>query len=389
MMLVNVKLNEIKEEFNPRSDFSRVPEIADSIEKLGLLQPIVLRKDGMSADEKTQFYILVDGAQRVRALKKLGHKETQARIIDSASSAEAQMAANLFRSDLNILEKARGFERLIKAYPAKYSEGTIAKTFGMKPRTVAALVSVAKRIPQKFDAEISAHIGKIGIEELQVIAQVPDEIKVKLAERAGNGAISWELRSLAKELDFTGDAVNTGALLASGKAFSVKFQGERESVYTTDAAVYKQAKELFEKKSKERYGAESRSDQKRRAAEAEAKNRKAKKRKAGREEAKKIFKAAVTRFLSKKITLEDMAAIGGDVCAWKLNSNAARAFCAAMGVAEPKMGQYSFDLTRKSFSAIFAELDANGLVRLHALLSVYNKYGAKSFEEQMVDRCEK
>ena len=72
MKMMMVKLSEIKEGFNPRADFSSVDELARSIESIGLLQPIVVK---MSSQDKGFVYIVVDGACRLRALKKLGQKK--------------------------------------------------------------------------------------------------------------------------------------------------------------------------------------------------------------------------------------------------------------------------------------------------------------------------
>lgn len=254
-----LKLEDIQEKFNPRSDFSQVDELAASIKRLGLLQPIVVRKSHKSADEKKQFYAVVDGACRLRALKKLGQKEVPVRIIDAENAEEAQMAANLMRADLNVLERARGYERMVRLFPAKYNTACIAKMFGNPKRTVERLISVTKRIPAKFDVKLSQFVGDMDFEDLEILAQIPDngtmeKVVDNLKADGGSRIVYSALYKVSKALDYSCDALTTGKLVSAGRAFVIKNGNGNESAYTTDEAAYKEAKDAYEKKNKQQYG---------------------------------------------------------------------------------------------------------------------------------------
>lgn len=246
--MMMVKMSEIKEDFNPRTDFSSVAELAKSIESVGLLQPIVVQaaKDG---------YVIVDGACRFRALKELDQKETQVIVIDVKSVEEAQMAANLVRSDLSILERARGYERMVRLFPARYNAVGIAKMFGESKKDVERLISVAKRIPVKYDAKM----GKMEFEDLELLAQIPAKHIDAIAHAidATNGRPVWAaLAKVAKELDWNCDAVTTGKLVSEGRAFVIKGHNRQESAYTLDTDAFKMARDVYEAKRKKEYGVE-------------------------------------------------------------------------------------------------------------------------------------
>jgi ParB family transcriptional regulator, chromosome partitioning protein len=86
-------------------------ELADSIRSEGLLQPIVVRRNG----ERFQ---LIAGERRWRAFKHLGLGAIPARIVDAgnASSAALSLIENLQRENLNAVEEAYGFASLIRDF---------------------------------------------------------------------------------------------------------------------------------------------------------------------------------------------------------------------------------------------------------------------------------
>ena len=108
--LVNVSVYEIdRNPYQPRRDFddAELGSLADSIQEHGLLQPIVVRRQG----ERFQ---LVAGERRLRAAIKagLGEVAVQVRDVDDRLAAEIAIVENLQRKDLNALEK-----RLVSRVP--------------------------------------------------------------------------------------------------------------------------------------------------------------------------------------------------------------------------------------------------------------------------------
>jgi len=110
----------------PRRDFdeTKLRELAESIKQQGLLQPILVRplEDG-------QFQI-VHGERRYRACKRLGLNTIKAEIrkLDDKQVLEIQLVENLQREDLNPIEEAETFKRLIDKFG--YTHEQIAKKIG-------------------------------------------------------------------------------------------------------------------------------------------------------------------------------------------------------------------------------------------------------------------
>ncbi len=201
-MPTTLKLSEIKVKDQPRKDFSRVDEIAASIEKVGLLQPVAVRISGSGE------YFLVDGEQRLRAFKKLGKTEIPIFLIGSIDGAdelsfkEQQLMANLMRSDLTLIERMRGFSELLVNAPAKYNELVIANKFGLKEKEVKKMVALAKALDPAVDAALAS--GHYDDEEMDRLASIPKQFQASViaaADRSGHN-IDNGIRATSDELIF-------------------------------------------------------------------------------------------------------------------------------------------------------------------------------------------
>lgn len=92
-------------------DETKLRELADSIKAQGIIQPILVRKDG-------DLYRIIAGERRWRASQLAGLTEIPA-IVREASDAEAfelALVENLQRSDLNPIEEAEGYRRLVEEF---------------------------------------------------------------------------------------------------------------------------------------------------------------------------------------------------------------------------------------------------------------------------------
>ncbi len=118
--------------YQPRKDFddSHIQELAESIRSEGLLQPILVRK-------KDKSYELIAGERRLRACKALGLKAVPARVIsvNDLSSALIALIENLQRQDLNPMDEAQGFQRLMQEF--KLTQEAIAERVGKARASVA------------------------------------------------------------------------------------------------------------------------------------------------------------------------------------------------------------------------------------------------------------
>ncbi len=121
----------------PRRHFdeSAIVELADSISARGLLQPIILRRapDG-------QGFQLVAGERRWRAAQRAGLHQIPAlvRDLDDAATYEIALVENIQRQDLNAIEEAGAYRRLIDDFG--HSQEALAKLVGKSRSHVANLM---------------------------------------------------------------------------------------------------------------------------------------------------------------------------------------------------------------------------------------------------------
>ena len=118
--------------FQPRKTFSSeaLSELQSSIQQHGVLQPVVVRStpDG---------YELIAGERRWRASQALGRKTIPAVVregVTDQAMLELALVENLQRSDLDPLEKARGFQQLIDR---GLTQDEVAREVGLQRSTVA------------------------------------------------------------------------------------------------------------------------------------------------------------------------------------------------------------------------------------------------------------
>lgn len=112
-----------------RWDEERIAELAASIKEHGLLQPIVVRR-------VKKGYEVVAGERRLRACKLLGWQEMPAlvRDYDDAKSAVALLVENVQRENLNPLEEAAAYQRLIDEFGLTQEE--VARRIGKNRATI-------------------------------------------------------------------------------------------------------------------------------------------------------------------------------------------------------------------------------------------------------------
>jgi ParB family transcriptional regulator, chromosome partitioning protein len=137
--LKRIRLTDIiANRFQPRRNFTE-PELAElesSIRASGLLQPIVVRETGNGKWE------LVAGERRLRAVTRLGWTEVPAvvRDFDDRAMLTLALVENLQRADLNPLEEAEGYQRLIDEFGLTQLQ--VAEAVGKDRTSVTNLLRV-------------------------------------------------------------------------------------------------------------------------------------------------------------------------------------------------------------------------------------------------------
>lgn len=126
--------------WQPRSEFDEeaLDELAESIRQIGIIQPITVR---MLDNGK---YQLITGERRFRAAKKIGLKKIPAfvRIADDQNMLEMALVENIQREDLNAIEVAISYQRLIEE--CSLTQENLSDRVGKKRSTVSNYLRLLK-----------------------------------------------------------------------------------------------------------------------------------------------------------------------------------------------------------------------------------------------------
>lgn len=129
--------------FQPRTSFNEetLRELASSIRELGVIQPITVRKQGFNK------YQLVSGERRFRASKLIGLKTIPSyiRIANDQESLEMALVENIQRQDLDPIEIALSYQRLIE--DIKLTQEQMSDRVGKKRSTIANYLRLLKLDP--------------------------------------------------------------------------------------------------------------------------------------------------------------------------------------------------------------------------------------------------
>ena len=142
--IIQLDLNEIEiNPLQPRSNFSEIliEELASSIKSLGLIQPITVRKI------ETNKFQLISGERRFRAAKLINLLKIPAyvRIANDEEILEMALVENIQRKDLDPIEIALCYERLIKE--ANITQDVLSERVGKKRSTIANYIRLLKLDP--------------------------------------------------------------------------------------------------------------------------------------------------------------------------------------------------------------------------------------------------
>ena len=179
----------ISNKFQPRRIFEEdnLQDLANSIKERGIIQPIIVRK---SADQNSKYEIIA-GERRWLAAQKAGLHEVPVVITDvnDLKSLEFAIVENVQRQDLNAIEEARGYQRLIEEF--SYDQQKVAKFIGKSRSHIANFlrlltlpVEVLKLIEVK---KLSVGHAKIlvGLNNIESIAKkiIEKNLSVRQSEK--------------------------------------------------------------------------------------------------------------------------------------------------------------------------------------------------------------
>ena len=178
----------IRNKYQPRKVFEKesLEELTNSIKERGIIQPIIVRKSENIIDK----FEIIAGERRWQAAQKAGLHKVPAVVIeaDNLKSLEFAIVENVQRRDLNPIEEAEGYKRLIDEF--SYDQEKVAKFIGKSRAHVSnclRLLSLPQKIIEHISNEkISQGHAKIlvGVENAELLAEkiISKKLSVRQAE---------------------------------------------------------------------------------------------------------------------------------------------------------------------------------------------------------------
>lgn len=160
--------------FQPRKDFSpsELREMADSVKQKGILTPLLVSKNG-------DRYQLIAGERRLRAARIAGLERVPVvvREVSPAESLELAIIENVHRKDLNPIEEAAAYQRLLEEL--HITQEALAKRVGKDRATIANLLRLL-RLPSAIQKDLIE--GRMSMGHARALAGVKSQ-KRQLAFR--------------------------------------------------------------------------------------------------------------------------------------------------------------------------------------------------------------
>lgn len=176
----------------PRTDLDddSIAELADSISKFGLLNPVLVRPHG-------EGYQIIAGERRWRASRVAGLERIPVCVRSSTETESLEMALieNLQRRDLNAIEEARGYRKLLTGHSMTQSE--LADKVSKSRSTITNALRLLD-LPEEVQELV--YDGKMTAGHARAVLSVPDdEVRAKLAKRIVEDGLSVrETENLAR-----------------------------------------------------------------------------------------------------------------------------------------------------------------------------------------------
>jgi ParB family chromosome partitioning protein len=169
--------------YQPRTRFREeaLDELARSIKASGIIQPLVLRPIGNR-------FQLIAGERRWRAAQRAGLTKVSSivKIVPDELALEMTLVENIQREDLNAMEQARAFERLMDEF--QLTQESVAERTGKDRATVANAIRLLK-----LETTIQEWIeeGKLTAGHGRALLAVPEsQLRMRYAQRAARGGLT-------------------------------------------------------------------------------------------------------------------------------------------------------------------------------------------------------
>jgi ParB family chromosome partitioning protein len=174
--------------FQPRKDFDpqQLKELRESLSTSGLLQPVTVRR----STEGSEDYELIAGERRLRAAQELGWTTISAVVkdLDDRELLALALIENLQRTDLNPIEEAEGYDRLVKEFG--HTQQSIGTMVGRDRSTVANMLRILQ-LPASVQQMVREGVLTVGqarpllglSDETRIVELARETVKKSLSAR--------------------------------------------------------------------------------------------------------------------------------------------------------------------------------------------------------------
>lgn len=176
----------------PRTEMDEesLSELTDSIRKVGVLQPIIVRPFGDG-------YQIIAGERRWRAACAAELEKVPVKVlgVSDGESLEIALIENLQREDLNAIEEARGYRRLLTEH-----QMTQAELADKVSKSRSTITNALRLLDLPEEAQELVYSGKMSAGHARAVLSVPDErLRIRLAEKVVTEGLSVrETENLAR-----------------------------------------------------------------------------------------------------------------------------------------------------------------------------------------------
>ncbi len=194
--------------FQPRNEFNedRLRDLADSIKQYGVLQPLVVTRKEIEREDGSFFseYEIIAGERRWRASKLAGLYQVPA-IIRSGEQTdkmklELAIIENLQREDLNPVDRAQAFCRLVKEFDLTHSD--VAKRIGRSREFVSNTIRIMNLPQEILDALTTGQISEGHTRPLLMLGDRPEEQSTIFKETLLKRLTVREVEAIARRIAY-------------------------------------------------------------------------------------------------------------------------------------------------------------------------------------------
>lgn len=188
--LTLININSVRSgRFQPRKEINddALQELSESIKAQGVIQPIIVREFGLDS------YEIIAGERRWRAAKLAGLTEIPAVIkkINDKTAMAMGLIENIQREDLNPIEEAQGFQRLIEEFELTHE--TVAESVGRSRSAISNSLRLLK-LPENIQNMLFQRQLEMG--HARALLTLPIDLQLDLAQKIiKNG---WSVRETEK-----------------------------------------------------------------------------------------------------------------------------------------------------------------------------------------------